>query len=119
MVYQGPLSGGGVAEMTIRRFPAGSGVSPDEACSRALSPFTPLLVAILGGPPTKSQEKLGPWEGIELRPLGLPMVVRAAADSTGEVYLVALRVVGVPLQEELYRVFDSVCGSFEPVDRPE
>ena len=113
IAFRTPTASGGVAELVFRRIEASSNVDAGEICNLILRPHSSLLLSIFAAPPTRSAEKLGPLDAVQVHYPGIPMIVRAIRVDRGFGYAVSLRVEGCPMDESLYRSFDLACRSLD------
>ena len=111
--YRTPTASGDVAELMFRRIEAAQNLDADEICNLILRPHASLLLAVFAAPPTRTIEKLGPSDAVQVHYPGIPMVVRAIRLQNGYGYAVSLRVLGGPIDEPLYRSFDLTCRSVD------
>lgn len=113
IAYRTTTASGETAELVFRRIEAAKNLEADEICNLILRPHASLLLAVFAAPPTRSIEKLGPWDAVQVHYPGIPMVVRAIRQQNGYGYAVSLRVEGGPMDEPLYRSFDLACRSVD------
>ena len=113
IAYRTPTASGGVAELVFRRVGAAPNVDAGEICNHLLRPYASVLMAVFSPPPTRSTEKLGALDAVQVHFPGIPMIVRAARFDHGTAYAVSLRVDGGPIDESLYHSFDLACRSVD------
>jgi len=113
IAYRTPKASGEMAELVFRRSKAGQNLDADEICNLILRPHASLLLAVFAAPPTRTIEKLGPADAVQVHYPGIPMVVRAIRLQNGYGYAVSLRVEDGPMDEALYRSFDLACRAVD------
>ena len=113
VAFRTPMTSGGMAELVFRRVEAAPNVDASEICNLILRPHASVLLAIFAPPPTRSIEKLGPLDAVQVHYSGIPMIVRAIRVDHGFGYAVSLRVEGGPIDESLYHSFDLACRSLD------
>ena len=111
IIYGTPATSGGMAELVFRRVEAAPNLDAAEICNLILRPHASVLLAIFAPPPTRSIEKLGPLDAVQVHYPGIPMIVRAVRLDHGSGYAVSLRVAGGPIDDSLYHSFDLACRS--------
>ncbi len=115
--FFGQARNGPVATLVVRRMANDAAQTPRELCARVLRehskhPRTP-LEAIRGSGMEVSARNLGRMTGAEIFDPARLTVVRAAVHVSGWGYAVSLGVEGPGIDENMYRLFDSTCASFE------
>ena len=108
---------GHATTLVVRRMANDASQTPSELCARVLREHAPpsrmLLEAIRGGGMEVSAMNLGRMGGAEIFDPARLTVVRAAVHDGGWGYAVSLGVEAGGIDENLYRLFDSTCASFE------
>jgi len=113
IAYRTPTASGEVAELVFRRIEAGQNLDADEICNLILRPHASILLAVFSAPLTRSTEKIGSLDAVQVHYPGIPMVVRAIRLHNGFGYAVSLRVQGGPIDEALFRSFDLACRTVD------
>ena len=113
IAFRGPTASGEMAELIFRRIEAGQNFDADEICNRILRPHASLLLAVFAAAPTRSIEKLGPLDAVQVYYPGIPMIVRAVRLQNGFGYAVSLRYEGSSIDEQLFRTFDLACRAVD------
>lgn len=113
ITYGAPATSAGMAELVFRRVEAAPNLDAAEICNLILRPHASVLLAIFAPTPTRSVEKLGPLDAVQVHYPGIPMIVRAVRLDHGSGYAVSLRVAGGPIDDALYHSFDLTCRSIE------
>ena len=113
IAYRTPTASGEMAELVFRRIEAAANLDADEICNLILRPHASILLAVFAAPPTRTIEKLGPLDAVQVHYPGIPMVVRAIRLQNGYGYAVSLRVEDGPIDEALYRSFDLACRAVD------
>lgn len=113
IIYGTPTTSGGMAELVFRRVEVAPNLDAAEICNLILRPHASVLLAIFAPPPTRSIEKLGPLDAVQIHYPGIPMIVRAIRFERGFGYAVSLRVAGGPIDDSLYHSFDLACRSVD------
>jgi len=113
IAYRTTTTSGEMAELVFRRIEASQNFDADEICNRTLRPHASLLLAVFAAAPTRSIEKLGPLDAVQVFYPGIPMVVRAIRLQNGFGYAVSLRFEGSSIDEPLYRAFDLACRAVD------
>ncbi len=113
VVFQAPTPSGGSAELVFRRFEPRPDLDADEVCNQVLRPHSSIWLAVFGSPPTRTIEKLGDLDAVQIHYPDLSLVVRAVVRPGGPGYAVSLRLENDPLEEPMYRAFDLTCRSVE------
>jgi hypothetical protein len=109
IAYRTPTASGAVAELVFRRIEAAQNLDADEICNLILRPHASLRFAVFAAPPTRTIEKLGSLDAVQVHYPGIPMVVRGIRLQNGFGFAVSLRFEGGPIDEPLYRSFDLAC----------
>jgi len=113
IAYRTPTASGEMVELVFRRIEAASNLDAYEICNLTLRPHASILLTVFAAAPTRSTEKLGPLDAVQVHYPGIPMVVRAIRLQNGNGYAVSLRVEGGPIDEPLYRSFDLACRAVD------
>lgn len=113
ITYRTPTASGEVAELAFRRIEAGQDLDANEICNLVLRPHASILLAVFAAAPTRTIEKLGPLNAVQVHYPGIPMVVRAIRLQNKYGYAVSLRVEGGPIDGPLYRSFDLACRAVD------
>lgn len=113
IAYRTVTASGDVAELVFRRIEAAHNLDADEICNLILRPHASLLFAVFASPPTRTTEKIGSLDAVQVHYPAIGMVVRAIRLPNGLGYAVSLRVTGGPMDKSLYHSFDLTCRSVE------
>ena len=113
IAYRTVTASGDMAELVFRRIEAAQNLDAGEICNLILRPHASLLLAVFAASPTRTTEKFGSLDAVQIHYSAIGMVVRAIRLQNGFGYAVSLRVVGGPIDEPLYRSFDLASRSVD------